>query len=206
MNTLVAWSGGLDSTALIDYLLKKGDRVSSIYIEVPGNGDKCKREQRAIDRMTSYFSRYSFEHLGTTTISPYSGSVLAMKQPLLWLTGLVYALNSQHDSVAIGYVMGDCAISYLPDIRSIWDSFSALSDRQLPPLTFPLIKKDKTDLWKDIPDEVKPHITWCESHAAIIAPCGECHPCRRALFEGIVVKEQSNDTSDIQQILVKRDA
>lgn len=199
MNTLVAWSGGLDSTALINYLLKKGDSVSSIYVEIPNNGEKVKREKQAIENMTPYLNHYAFTHIGSTIISPLDGSMLCLKQPMLCLTALLYALTSQHDCVAIGYVSGDCAISYLPDIRSIWDSFSSLTDRKLPPLTFPLIKREKSELFSELPSELKTHVTWCENHEDK-APCGQCHPCKRALYEGIVTT--SVCISKLKKILI----
>jgi 7-cyano-7-deazaguanine synthase in queuosine biosynthesis len=211
MKTLVAWSGGLDSTALIDYLLKRGDSVSSIYVELPNNGEKVKREQQAIDNMMPYLNHYAFRHLGITSIQPYGGSILSLKQPVLWLTGLIYALTTDYDCVSMGYVMGDCAVSYLSEIRAIWDSFAGLTSYKLPPLTFPLIKDEKIELWNKLPDELKKHVTWCECYDKVIAPCGTCHPCKRAIHEGIVTKGHVNDerritsmgTTDTNDIMEK---
>lgn len=191
MKVLVAWSGGLDSTALIDRLLKQGDQVRSIYVELPCNGVKVQREKMAIEGMLPHFKPYAFQHYGNAKFEFVGSSIFSLRQPTLWITGLLYALTSDIDAVNIAYVLNDDAVSYLPELRAIWDSYSGLTSLKLPPLSFPLIKVDKHTLWNDLPDDLKKHVTWCE-HPTSITPCGDCHSCSRMKN---VLKQLDNNIS-----------
>ncbi len=186
MNKLIAWSGGLDSTALVWRMLQAGHSVETIYIEIPGNGEKVKREQAAITKMLEFMKPYPIHHLGTSTINLTVYSDLELAQPAIWVMGLVYAAHPKIDEVNIGYVLSDQAISWIPDIKTLWSGYAGLLRQKLPPLEFPLTKVDKRDLWRDLPPELRNEVTWCECHSTepihVEIPCGTCVPCQRMKY------------------------
>jgi len=185
---LLAWSGGLDSTYLIQYYLQAGYSVDVVNCSFQNSSQtQMKREDKAIKKMLKgYFKDKDVKLLGKSTITftGYSFSKLFLGQVPTWVYNLINYLNSEHTEVAVGYVMNDDAISFLDDIRKLWNSYAGLVKETLPPLVFPLIKYTKTFIYGDLHPELKKHITWCESFGPADL-CGTCHSCRRMIDLGI---------------------
>lgn len=180
MRVLVAWSGGVDSTALVYRLLRQNHYVTSVYVKIPANGEKVNREETAIKNMLPYFKDFPLNHLGSSEINLIGGSPLILKQPAIWMLALLYACHCEIDEVNIAYVLNDCAISYLNDIQMIWSNYQGLmeEDRTLSQLRFPLAKVDKQTLWNELPQELRKHVTWCEDFKKSKPVC-DCQPCKR---------------------------
>lgn len=197
----VLWSGGLDSTAMIWHYLNEGWAVNAYYVEIVNNDKKVVYEQAAIERMLPFLKqRKNFNYLGVackTDINQFSREEgPELKQIPSWLF-TAWWLPSP---VAIAYVMNDCAISWLPEIKSAAKALSKLRKEPLH-LLFPMIKKAKSELWKDLPDELRNNVVWCEnpnidlrlqSHGS----CRECPPCKRMAQDGYVFPEVSVDAPD----------
>lgn len=206
MNKLIAWSGGLDSTALVWKSLLDGHKVKTIYIEIPGNGEKVKREQAAMVKMMEFMKPYPIENLYKSTIDLTVQADIELAQPAVWLLGLAYACKPDIEEVNVGYVLSDQAVSWIPEIKALWNSYSGLMRKPLPPLEFPLIKWDKRDLWNLLPPELRAHATWCESSSGphadpekliiVDTPCGSCVPCRRMKFLDLFPQSLSDQKVD----------
>ncbi len=112
--------------------------------------------------------------------------------------------------VCLGYVMNDCAISYLNELKAMFRCFSKnISTKPFPKVTFPLSKVCKEDIVYNINKDLKSHVTWCEmpiikykeqqkecknpevesiaptdysidSEVESITPCGYCVPCKHS--------------------------
>ena len=179
MKYLVSWSGGYDSTFLICKLLSEGHQVHGLYTSLLNNEQKTKRELQAIDDLyENYFKNYNFTYSKDSSVNIHGNCNLSLKQPILFLTSLLYS-SGGYDKVAIGYVLNDCAISFLPELNAIWNSYKMLSNDKIPDLEFPLIKVDKTTTVSSIPYKIKKYITWCESPVESNLPCGVCAPCKK---------------------------
>lgn len=85
----------------------------------------------------------------------------------------------------IGYVNNDDAISYLDDIKHIYESYQSISDK-LMPLTFPITKMKKIQMVDELPQRYLDLIISCENPRIIgketdnlieYEPCCECVPC-----------------------------
>ena len=187
MRILALWSGGLDSTYMLQYLSEQGHEVYAGYVAYRNNREKTTRELEAIDKIreTEFFHRYRIKYLGTI----YDVKVdkparnMQLNQPLMWLSALAYAIGNDTEAVAIGYVMNDDAISFIDDFKNIYESFKPLVFN-LPPLMFPLTKLPKEVFWKRMDDEVKSLITWCEN-TGDKNDCGQCQPCIRMKHLGL---------------------
>jgi 7-cyano-7-deazaguanine synthase in queuosine biosynthesis len=186
-NVLLGWSGGLDSTRLILHYRSLGWNIDAIYCILKNNPEKTERElaaRKAI--MEQYFHdwvkpAFNLRH-GHTSID--LGAVWrapSFSQVVPWLLTLFMNVAEDHDEVALGYICGDDAISYLDEIKAVWNSFNGISKFQLPPLVFPLMKKTKPEIYWEIPEGIRGLTTWCES-ANKEDNCGECIPCRKMLF------------------------
>jgi hypothetical protein len=198
---LVAWSGGIDSTYLIHKLLNDGYSVAAIHCVMNSGSTQSMRESAAIKKMVEYFSAYDFQYIGESTTSP-SGCYnpgIALLQSIPILTTLLYGCDQSHESVAIGYVMGDDAISYLSELKTIWKTFSLnmLEGHKLPELLFPLSKIHKTVIYNELPDGLKKSVVFCESPAMIDIPCGICDSCKKMSMYGLL-----SDIQSVQRISV----
>lgn len=173
---LVSWSGGLDSTALIYRLLIDGHQVSAVYTEIKNNKSKTQRELKAIKSLCKILNQYNFIYLGKNSIDLHvvNTTGLFLHQIPAWIHSLVYASPKECDGgVCIGYVMNDDAISFLDEIKSVWDSYRVIKSH-LPELIFPLSKVKKEELYQGLPEKIKKLITWCELDNA---PDCKCHSC-----------------------------
>jgi 7-cyano-7-deazaguanine synthase in queuosine biosynthesis len=175
---LIPWSGGLDSTALIYKLLIDGHSVEALYTNLNNNKQDI-RQLNAVRKMTKqYFSRYSF----TLTEDPVLGGGLNRQNVLMLAQVPCHIFNilkyvTDHNYVALAYVMNDDAISFLDDIKSIYNSYNSICNRSLPELLFPFSKTKKESLYNSLPLILKKNITWCESDTK--NNCGVCPSCKR---------------------------
>jgi hypothetical protein len=182
---LILWSGGLDSTSLLRTALEDPKvEAETIYIKGVVSQFKEERELKAISGLSRIFSeKYRKFPVNYVEINGRSigGGSFILSQPAYWIFGIVHFENIAHfDEVWIGYVMNDCAISFLREIRNLYLSYNGLldDDHKLPKLVFPLIKKPKLDLLFDggLTDEIINACTFCENDA-FTDNCGECPPC-----------------------------
>jgi hypothetical protein len=185
---LISWSGGLDSTYLIQHYLDLGYHVDVVNCDFKNAyASQMKREQAAMKKMMKgYFRNKNVTLVGTSHIhcEGHCFATLNLTQPPVWLFNLVNYLRAEHTEVAIGYVMNDDAVSFLDVITNIWNSYAGLLGIPLPPLVFPLIKRKKTSLYYELNDELKKHITWCENPEKEDR-CGKCPSCKKMLDLGL---------------------
>jgi hypothetical protein len=97
----------------------------------------------------------------------------------------------------MGYVLGDQAISFIPEIRKAYNALSFVSEQKYPKLTFPLIKKHKWDLFNSLPEKVRNEVVFCENPNQIekgkFLDCGECHSCKTYLVNNLFFKFERNE-------------
>lgn len=180
-NYLVSWSGGLDSTYLIYYLLNQGHHVDAIYTTLGNNKNKTAYEKRAIEQLLSYFEGRDFTYTEDNYSVLLKGyNVLFFQQPLIWINALVYNLKETTTNVALGYIMGDDIISYIPDLHDLWNNVCKFLqyDIKQPELEFPLIRYPKEIIFHELPDYLKEHVVWCK-HPVDNKHCGKCKPCKK---------------------------
>lgn len=181
------WSGGLDSTAMLIKYLRDGYEVEALYVVVENNDTKVKTELEAIRKLIPIIRErhgdFSFDKIATVHIHRGHEGNMRIKQALIWLFGLLNTELAGFNEVAIGYVIGDVAISYIPDLQRTWQSFNALminlTDDRIPPLVFPVSKLQKDELKRFyITDEMYSHIVSCEIPTPAGGSCGHCEACK----------------------------
>lgn len=187
---LVGWSGGVDSTGLVNQYLSQGCIVDAVYCVFKNSFGKSNRELAARKAMLDgYFSAWRGYHLHVSepividlSFSPMAAA--GFQQVMPWLLLLHANVLPHHKEVALAYVMNDDAISYLEEIKAIWNSFQGISQFPLPPLIFPFSKTKKENIYRALPAEIRDLTTWCE-RAEGEDKCGVCTPCRKMIFLGL---------------------
>ncbi len=175
---LVSWTGGLDSTYLILKLLNEGHYVNTVYTEIVSNINQIAREKHAVNNIIKYFNNYH-NYLGHKEIKSCSwANNLCFQQFPSILKGLIETYND-HDEVAIGYVMNDDIISFIPDITKVWNSYKNICHERFPKITFPIIKEHKKYIYLNTPNEYLQYVTWCERTDNKKTNCGKCPSCLR---------------------------
>jgi 7-cyano-7-deazaguanine synthase in queuosine biosynthesis len=222
-NVAVLFSGGLDSTYLVWKNLSEGNTVYPVYIEITNNQVKSVLEKNRIELLRKEFlkefniddSNYKqqiryINYLLTAGVDA-NESALRLRQLPVWMMGLSFMQSMEVDEIQIGYVSNDDAISYLPEIQAIYKSYENITEKQMIPLVFPLIKKHKWEMATELPKQYMKLIISCEGahilkekdreliakHSYGVSgvttdldyiieyePCCECQPCKTIMANG----------------------
>jgi 7-cyano-7-deazaguanine synthase in queuosine biosynthesis len=197
MKILLPFSGGLDSTYLLHKAIKDGHYVEAIYVTLENNECKAKREIAACYKILDYYKKEYGVNVHFNIRNKFMldfGEGLELKQPIAWLTALAYSVDTSFGEVQLGYCIGDHANSYRQEILNIWEAYRGLAGGELPPLTFPIIKELKSQYAQKLPNRVFQMTTFCESNNEEDTDCGECHSCRRAMYEETFLMYDRNNT------------
>lgn len=196
MKTLVLWSGGHDSTYLIQRLLEEGGQVDAGYVDLLNNPAKSACEKSAIDKLIEILERESrFRYLGiiATVGVPRPSLSLQLTQAAIWVSiAATTADPTIHEQVALAYVLGDDAVSWLSDILAVYKANERLHNRPLPPLVWPLVKTSKAYVLQALRPELRVHCVTCEFPRPCKdgwRACGRCRCCRRLAEIKRIAKE-----------------
>ena len=183
------WSGGLDSTYLIQKLLDEDNNnvVWASYVEICNNPNKTKMELEAVGKLTHIFETLypnRFNYRGTSISVDVKSPAMrfGMEQMPVWLMSLASITPIDSKQIAIGYIMNDCAISYLSEIKGVIKAYNKICQTPLPPVIFPLSKQNKNDICWALKKELRDHVVTCENPSLIDnkwVQCGDCVPCTR---------------------------
>jgi 7-cyano-7-deazaguanine synthase in queuosine biosynthesis len=186
----VLWSGGMDSTYLIQHLLDKSPNnvVWASYVKINNNKEKIKMELNAIKKITpilkqKYLDRFYYRGISCEFDLKQVTNNLKFYQMPIWISAVVCTTGSNVNEIAIGYVMNDDAISYLNDFKKIVKSFDALSKNKFPKISFPLDKIKKDEIIENMDPSLLKHVVWCECPkigSGRIRPCKGCDACKRS--------------------------
>lgn len=200
---VIAWSGGLDSTAALVKILRDTDwEVTTLYVDLDNNWSKSRCEERAIKALKPVLEKTyrGFTHLvNESKIEAHNG--FGFRQPPVWLLHAIYSAASLTDNhkdvrIVLGWIRGDEVIGILDQIRCMVDNiWNIMCDqRPVPVIELPLIRSTKHNSVRMLRSEEKRHAIsicshmWtCEHPHHIQSPvmsgyvmCGLCTPCKRA--------------------------
>jgi len=177
------WSGGLDSTYLLYKNLEEGNIVYAYYVRIENNNDKMIEELNSINKLKELFiekygDTFKYQDCITSThVFGHTHDNMIFKQ----VPSFIYAslwIDSTVEELQLGYVMNDDAISYLSDIKNIYNSFNVIRDGHIPELVFPLTKINKQQEYYALPEKYRKHIWYCENPIDH-KPCNSCGSCKR---------------------------
>lgn len=203
LRVAVPWSAGLDSTLLVCALLEAGAYVQAIgccfnrspaqYIQM-----KCRRAMgEAIAEKWDKFAHHEVNLMQETVTQSYRGCMFdgrTLSQPAIWTSLMDMYAHGNTDVVAMGYVMGDDALSFLDEIRKSWNGRQMLKEK-CPAIVFPLMKIHKVEVSshvENLPSNISKWIYTCEqvhyiSNVSNLSPNfgsvdNKCHTCKKEMF------------------------
>jgi len=172
MKILIPFSGGLDSTYLVYKTLNEGNIPILVYFDVKNNDLKTKIEKIHRKEIIKAFNR-PIEDLKTQLTIEVVGRLnesYTLVQPPIWIMGIHSVSASKYDKIQMAYVLGDCAVSYLKEIKSLYKAYTPFVRNKtniLKPLEFPLIKYAKDEIMNELPSHIS-KLTWsCENPSLI---------------------------------------
>jgi 7-cyano-7-deazaguanine synthase len=176
---LVLFSGGMDSTACIQYYLNQGFHVEGIFIDY-GQVAR-KKEFYSANNIASYYGIELEYHEFTTSQMFFQGEIKGRNAFLVFATLLSYP--EFHGILSLGIHSGvtyyDCSEPFVKEMNRILDGYTG---GQII-LDTPFLKWDKKMIYIYCKDNNVPiHMTYsCENGGD--EPCGTCRSCldRRAL-------------------------
>lgn len=158
----ILFSGGIDSTYLLQKNLEEGNSVKLFQNCIINNHNKFYSEQKASKKIVTYYeNKFNVSiNLSLNVKVEINNSRSTIPQLLIWI--FAAAMTIEHvDEIQIGYIMNDDAISFLPDIKKLYKAYEAFNGK-LPKLVFPLIKLNKYDILKNIDHDALKLTTTCE--------------------------------------------
>lgn len=183
---VVLWSGGVDSTLIVDTLLSEGVDVTAIYINLTCIGKiKQKIERERISLLMDIFkSRYKNNRITLIEITTdvkapdfvgFTGKWYA--QPILWLIN-AYPYIRDNSILYLGYLADDCMPNHLDDFRKVLKDIDKFMNRKLK-LLLPLITFNKSQvLIESIKSGLFQHTWTCENPNDNETICYSCVPCK----------------------------
>jgi 7-cyano-7-deazaguanine synthase in queuosine biosynthesis len=168
----VLWSGGLDSTYLIQKLLAENNRVEAFYVEIKNNIEKTERETAAIEKVLPFFKGKDFSFKRLVSIEMFDKSVKLQRAQLPFF---LFAAIHLPGPVLLGSVKDDNTADQIPDVHAVVHALNRF--REIPlVLEFPLLSLSKAEIYERIDPFVRERITFCQNHGDDL--CGLCKPCR----------------------------
>lgn len=130
----IFWSGGVDSTYLMLWLLCHGYYVNAYWVEITGNHAKNDKEKEArkkivdvikkeypeLYRNLSYFSKPA------VSIDNQGSSKTIIQQAPIWLLA-TQLINNSHNDFVMGYVSGDDALTWIDAIKGVVKSYNKMT-------------------------------------------------------------------------------
>lgn len=188
--SLVVWSGGFDSTAVLLWLISNGvTDFDTCYINFPNNekmqlNEKAAREKiKALMSPFVKFNDHDFSYV--CSIAPPQETKL--HQPYVWLTTLCFCIPEGYDRVYFGYITGDCFWHIRERFVSIFESLYLLlrpeqKKEKVPELVFPFEWQTKDSIreqfYGDRFADILPMIWTCDSPTEDDKPCEKCSKCK----------------------------
>jgi 7-cyano-7-deazaguanine synthase len=172
MKHILLLSGGIDSTALLHYLLGKKRDVLCVHFQYGQSNDIS--EKKSVEKITSYYkcdlkiinlefpkSLRKNELIGRNTYFILAGSSLGFSPAIIYL------------GIHKGTDYYDCSNRFIKDVQNILDGYFAGTVQ----IETPFINNDKSDI-----------ISYCEknnvplnmTYSCLIKnfpPCGKCSSC-----------------------------
>ncbi|WP_409291137.1 7-cyano-7-deazaguanine synthase [Peribacillus sp. SCS-37] len=178
---IILLSGGVDSTALVDYYLRRNYQVTAIHFQYNQRNSKSEREA-----VLSVCRHYDIEHHTYELGFPLrENNGEYMSRNILFILAASTILKSQYSIISLGIHYGspyyDCSEVFLKDCQNIMDGyFAGAVSVEAPFLNWSKIQIYEYCIKYDVPFN---KTYSCERDNFI--PCGECLSCldREMLYE-----------------------
>ena len=206
MKKAMLFSGGFDSTYLLNELMQEENEVTIVCIESNLLGkEKVNRETEARKKIIDYLKAKYYNcrlnvinaNIGIDTECSYwPNSNRGLAQPLMWLPYMCL-LTSDCDEIDLSYICGDQALTHMDDLIKVITAAAHFQHTDIG-VRFPLRYYYKKDIIHYLYNKDKfllENSTSCENLDEEDF-CGECTPCSHliaALLELVADKYTYRD-------------
>jgi 7-cyano-7-deazaguanine synthase in queuosine biosynthesis len=182
--TLIAWSGGCDSTLVLWQTLQEQTlsspsvrtiAVNHPYFNMPASNAREKKQRQVILK-TLRKKGYRIDHQEVEIKADgFPKRKGGLGQPPLWLVfSVLYA--TPDEPMAFGYIRGDDIWHYRQYFKEAWDNLSIIVGHRKSELLFPLEWLDKADVIDELREAKLLSLVWyCADRGD--KPCGKCSSC-----------------------------
>jgi 7-cyano-7-deazaguanine synthase len=171
---LVLASGGIDSTACINFYKNLGFDIEAIFIDY---GQLArKKEYKAIFSITKFYS-INLTRISISNSKQFKEGLVTGRNAFLCFTALMN-FSKENGIIALGIHNGtgyyDCSEKFLKQIQAIFDEYSQGTIK----LGTPFLNFNKKEIWDYcILEKVPLEFSYsCESGKK--QPCGKCLTCK----------------------------
>lgn len=176
--TFILHSGGIDSTALINYYLKLNNTIKSLHINY--GQVACKNERKAVNQICKYYNIEKINFDLKSQLS-FSKGVIQGRNLFLLATALL-ATSFKKGQIALGIHKGtnyvDCSESFLNLINQL---FSLYSNGKIV-VAAPFIQFNKKQIFKYCQQESVPLEMTYSCELGLKQPCGKCPSCKELII------------------------
>ena len=139
----IMFSGGLDSLSLALKHLEQGEKVALLSLSF----DKKERYLASLTTLIlkQLYGQNSVEFytiLGDIVLTGQESTAGLCQQPLaaMLATFMPSNIRDSAKSLEIAYCMNDDALSFLPELKVLYDTTGSFKFKPFPPISFPLVK------------------------------------------------------------------
>lgn len=186
---LVLWSGGLDSTFIVDSLLKK-TQCDILHI----NSDSLitnaiQKERKAIEQIQQYFdSNNEYNKIRNRYFIDFNFNAvincnMIFRQTYIWICSILQVYDpTVHSGVYMGYLINDDIAFLTKDFKKGMKHISKTLFNKKIKMKFPLLEigYNKQHIIDYLPAELLNMVTYCENpdyKDNAFHDCGECASC-----------------------------
>ena len=203
MEKVILFSGGYDSTYLLNQIMQEEKSVTVVSIRsntLPKN--KILRELEARKRILDYLKTKYYNckvtEIGAEINLDSIGSTYGLAQPLLWLPFMQMLVMSGDYELNFSYICDDQATIHMDDFKKIleYSKHFQYNDKNIS-INFPLRYYHKKDIINKLVKQDKflfENATSCEG-VKDKQFCGECIPCK-CLKSTLIDLYCDNNTSE----------
>jgi 7-cyano-7-deazaguanine synthase len=173
MDVVVLASGGLDSTACLEYYVSRKFDVVAIHVDY--NQASRVRERVAVEAICGALS-VPLSVIGVSGVGPFGGGEIRGRNAMLITLALVSANVPRSALMALGIHAGtrypDCAPVFVSAMQGVADIYANGAIR----IDAPFLYRRKIDVVRTVRRELLAITYSCELGNA--QPCGNCSSCR----------------------------
>ena|ERR1700752_4761537 len=171
---IVLLSGGIDSTACVEFYKRQGFNVECLFINY--GQLSANRESRASKRIANYFKVPYHRVLVKNPSKKFTGEILGRN--FFLLSTALLNFKSDNGIICIGIHDGtsypDCSKKFIKDVQQVFDTYKNGAIK----VGAPFADFKKVEIWAYCKDHKVPvNLTYsCELGKQ--QPCGECLSCK----------------------------
>jgi len=186
MTNVVLYSGGADSTVLLDYYAGSSCRdypIKAFSVRYVGINEEqmhfeniARKKYLELAKLKGYWIEHYNISIDCRDILKRSKDGNAI-QPIMWMCGIMPFMNDE-DVLMCGYISGDCLWHIKHEYVTAFNSLCALKGIRAE-LKFPNEWKNKKDIVDYLKEAKMPKSCWfnCEKPTLSGKACGECNKC-----------------------------